>query len=122
MHPAEAFVGMAYCPDSFDCADFVLHVERELFGRAVMLNGRRPRGARGVAALGDLSRQYAEPADAPVDGDLVLFRAGQGWHVGVFFNIAHEPYVLHCPAEGGHSLLQPLRCVPMSFEGYFRWI
>lgn len=122
MHPAERFVGMAYDAEAFDCADFVIHVQREMFGREVILNGRRPRGARGVAELGALSRQYAEPTDSPADGDLMLFRSGGGWHVGVLFQIAGEPHALHCPADGGFSLLQPLRCIPMTFEGYFRWI
>lgn len=122
-HPAEQFVGMEYDAQRFDCADFVMHVQRALFGRDVMLNGRRPRGARGVAELGALSRQYGVPTDAPEDGDMVLMRNGAGgWHVGVYFLILAEGYVLHCPAEGAGSRLELIRNLPMIVEGYYRWI
>lgn len=114
---------MDYCQRTFDCADFVVLVERELFGREVALPNGRPRGGKGVLALGDLSQSYARPTDSPKDGDLVLMRDGPGWHAGVYVHLAHEPHVLHCRAEGGgHSIAQRLREVPLRIEGIYAWI
>lgn len=118
----DPFVGMPYCERTFDCADFVVHVMRELFGRDVDLPNGRPRGRDGQVALGDLSREYAKPITTPSDGDLVLMRTGRGWHVGLFFSVAHEPCVLHCPADPGHSILQRIREMPQTITGYYTWI
>ena len=119
----DRFVGMDYSSKEFDCCDFVVLVERELFGREVTLPNGRPRGGKGVLALGDLSQSYARQTATPTDGDLVLMRDGPGWHAGVYVHLAHEPYVLHCRAEGGgHSIAQPLREVPLRIEGIYAWI
>lgn len=126
MHPAEAFVGMEYDEDAFDCADFVCHVMRELFGREVELPNGRPRGARGQLALGELSRPYATATDSPVDGDLVLMKQrGRAGHVGLYFNIAGEPWVLHSNETNGASVLHRVRELPgfgAMIEGVYRWI
>lgn len=119
----DRFVGMDYCPRTFDCADFVVLVERELFGRDVVLPNGRPRGKEGEAALGDMSKAYARKTDTPTDGDLVLMREGPVWHAGIYLFLAHEPHVLHCRAEGGgHSIVQPMREVPLRIEGTYEWI
>lgn len=119
----DRFVGMDYCPRTFDCADFVVLVERELFGREVRMPSDRPRGGKGQLALGELSQAYARKTDSPKDGDLVLMQDGSGWHAGVYLFLAHEPHVLHCRAEGGgHSVAQRLREVPLRIEGIYAWI
>lgn len=124
----EALVGVAYCENSCDCADFVVLVQLQLFGRAVQLPGARPRGAAGQAAIGDLSRPYAKATLEPVDGDLVLMiehghkRAG---HAGVYFRLAHEGWVLHSNEKNGCSVLHRVRDLPdfgLRIEGYYRWV
>ncbi len=124
---AERFVGIAYDPDSMDCADLVVLVQRELFGRSVQLPGRRPRGAAGQAALGELSRPYCLPADSPQDGDLVLMSEAphkRPGHAGVFFYLAHEGWVLHSNERNGCSVLHRVRDLPefgLRIEGYYTW-
>src|SRR5690606_20081983 len=108
-----------------DCADLVVMVQRELFGRDVTLPNGRPRGPRGQAALGDLSKPYGVPTDDPQDGDMVLMHdRGRLGHVGVYFNLAHEGYVLHSNETNGCSVLHAIRDLP-SFgarvEGYYAW-
>ncbi|MDV3469001.1 peptidoglycan endopeptidase [Stenotrophomonas sp. C3(2023)] len=124
----EALVGVPYCEKTCDCADFVVLVQQQLFGRAVRLPGARPRGAAGQAAIGDLSRPYATAAASPMDGDLVLMiehgqkRAG---HAGVFFRLAHEGWVLHSNEKNGCSVLHRVRDLPdfgLRIEGYYRWV
>lgn len=125
MHPAERFVGMVYDADRFDCADFVAHVRRELHGHDVRLPNGRPRGEAGQVALGDLSRAYATRTDTPQDGDLVLMkrRAGVG-HVGLYYRIAHDDWVLHSNETNGESVLHLVRDLPLwgaIVDGYFAW-
>jgi hypothetical protein len=126
MHPAEQFVGIPYDEATADCADFVAHVRREMFGHEVHLPNGRLRGEAGQGVLGELSRAYAVPTDAPLDGDLVLMkrRAGAG-HVGLYFWIAGEAWVLHSNETNGASVLHRVRELPVwgaLVEGYYRWV
>lgn len=126
MHPAEEFVGIPYCAETMDCADFVAHVRREMFGHEVRLPNGRLRGEAGQVALGELSKAYAVPTDSPQDGDLVLMkrRAGVG-HVGLYFRISHEDWVLHSNETNGCAVLHRVRELPTwgaRIEGYYRWV
>ncbi len=126
MHPAERFVGLVYDEAAFDCADFVAHVRRELHGHEVRLPNGRPRGHEGQIALGELSKAYAMRTEAPEDGDLVQMRrrAGVG-HVGLFYRIAGEEYVLHANETNGMSVLHRVRDLSQwgaRIEGYYSWI
>lgn len=119
----DRFSGLPYCADTFDCADLVVLVQRELFGRTVHLPTNRPRGDRGQIALGELSKPYGTRTHAPQDGDLVVMKgAGSRWHVGVWFFLAHEPHVLHVRAEGGSSELTPMRMLGTPVDGVYRWL
>lgn len=124
----ERFTLIPYDEQGFDCADLVLLVQRELFGRAVQLPGRRPRGIAGQAAIGELSRPLATPTIAPQDGDLVLMlehghrRPG---HAGVYFWLGHEAWVLHANEKTGCSILHRVRDLPdygLRIEGYYAWV
>lgn len=124
----ERFTLIPYSEQAFDCADLVLLVQRELFGRAVQLPGRRPRGITGQAAIGELSRSLAIPTAAPQDGDLVLMlehghrRPG---HAGVYFWLDHEAWVLHANEKTGCSILHRVRDLPdygLRIEGYYAWV
>lgn len=125
MHSAEQFVGIPYDEQTFDCADLVAHVRREMFGHEVRLPNGRPRGEEGQIALGELSKAYAVHTDTPKDGDLVLMkrRAGVG-HVGLYFRIAGEGWVLHSNETDGASVLQRVRDLHTwgaIVSGYFAW-
>lgn len=118
----ERFVGIPYCEQTMDCADLVVLVQRELFGREVTLPNGRPRGVRGQLVIGELSRAYGAPTDSPQDGDLVLMSGPRTGHVGVYFFLAHEPHVLHVMDEGTFSELLPVRELKTRVEGYFSWV
>lgn len=125
----ERFTLIPYAADSFDCADLVVLVQRELFGRAVTLPGRRPRGARGAAELRCLARPYARRREGPpLDGDLVLMiDHGQQHpgHAGVYFFLAHEGWVLHTNEQTGCSVLHRVRDLSgfgLRIEGFYEWV
>ena len=124
----ERFTLTPYDEQTFDCADLVALVQRELFGRDIQTPGRRPRGAEGQAAIGELSKPYAVRTEAPADGDLVLMiEHGQKrpGHAGVYFWIAHEIWVLHANEKTGCSILHRARDLPdfgLRIEGFYRWV
>ncbi|MEA9605698.1 peptidoglycan endopeptidase [Xanthomonas campestris pv. plantaginis] len=124
----ERFLNIPYDADTNDCADLVVQVQHKLFGREVQMPARRPRGAAGQVALGELSQAYAVATTTPVDGDLVLmFDKGQSrpGHVGVFFYLAHEGWVLHTTSALGSSWLHRVRELPdygARIEGYYTWV
>ena len=124
----ERFTLIPYDEATFDCADLVVRVQRELFGRDVALPSRRPRGTAGQVAMGELSKPYARRTETPQDGDLVLMiehghkRPG---HAGVFFFMAHEPWVLHANEKTGCSILHRVRDLPdygLRIEGTYAWV
>lgn len=123
----ERFTLIPYDEDSFDCADLVILVQREVFGRDVLVPGHRPRGARGQLMMGELSGAFADPVDTPVCGDLVLmadFGNTKPSHAGVFFVLAHEPWVLHTNEKVGCSVFHRIREIGdygLKIEGYYRW-
>lgn len=122
----DRYTGIPYCEDTMDCADLVVLVQRELFGREVRLPNNRPRGARGQLQVGELSKPYGERTDSPVDGDLVLMRdRGRTGHVGIYFWLAHEGWVLHTNETNACSVLHRVRELPewgASIEGFYRWV
>lgn len=121
-HWAEAYVGRAYVEGIFDCADLVVLVMRERFGRNITL----PAHAAGVRArdaqIAALKGSFAEPAEMPREGDAVLMHAA-GHHIGVWCAIG-EAHVLHC-LKGIGTCLHPVRALPsagIEAAGVYRWI
>lgn len=126
----DRFVGIPYSARHMDCADLAMLVQRELFGRFIVLPGRRPRPlepgaqAREIAAM---SSQLADPVAHPQDGDAVLMReagTAHAGHLGTYFFINYAPYVLHTSHALGGSLLhrlQDLSGFGLTVEGYFQW-
>ena len=127
----DRFVGIPYCPRHMDCADLAMRVQAELFGRGVVLAGKRPRplvGPEQDAAIDAYKDELAKRVDLPRDGDAVLMRelgAATTGHIGTFFFINYAPHVLHTAAwmQGGSSLhrLQDLSGYGLTVEGYYRW-
>ena len=124
----ERFTLIPYDDQSFDCADLVALVQREMFGRDVQMPGRRPRGVVGQAALGELSQPYGQRTATPQDGDLVLMiEHGQKrpGHAGVYFWLSHEAWILHANEKTGCSILHRARELPdfgLRIEGTYRWV
>lgn len=127
-HPAEAYVGMPFDPDTFDCADLVVLVQRELFGREVALPNGRHRGTRGQTTLAGETQAQAVRTDTPQDGDLVLMLDDTlrfPGHVGVWFNIAHEGWVLHAHKRTRMAVLHRARDLAgfgAPIEGTYTWL
>ena len=113
-----------------DCADLVLLLQAEIYGRQVRLSGARPRPLRAEAQAPQLRAHVSQLAGRvtdPADGDLVLmFDAGQTvpGHAGTYFFLAHEPWVLHTSHVLGGSCLHRVAALPsmgLRIEGYYRW-
>lgn len=126
----DRFIGIPYDVRHMDCADLALLVQRELFGRAVHLPGKRPRPLRDDAqalAIHAYTQQLADLVDQPQDGDVVLMRdAGQAMagHIGTYFFLNYTPMVLHSSHALGASVLhrvQDLSGYGLQIEGYYRW-
>lgn len=121
------YIGLLYNPSTFDCADLVVKVQAELFGREIVLPSRRPRGRIGQARLGELSKAYVVETTTPQDGDLVLmneFPHKKMSHVGLYFFIAHEAYILHAQNELEGSVMTRVRelaSARLSIEGFYTW-
>lgn len=127
-YKAEAFCGMPYDRDTFDCADFVVHVARELFGYNVTLPASRPRGKGCERHLPDISKSYGVPTTNPEDGDIVLmydFGDTIPTHVGLFIRVGQISYVMHSAAKLGGSVMTELHNLArlgLTIEGFYKWI
>lgn len=126
----DRFIGIPYDARHMDCADLALMVQRELFGREVLLPGKRPRPLRPNeqdAAIAAYSAQLADPVEQPWDGDAVLMReigAQTAGHIGTYFFLNYTRYVLHTTALLGASVLHRLQDLPatgLKVEGFYRW-
>lgn len=123
----EKYVGLPYCEDTMDCADLVVLVQKELFGREVSLPNGRPRGVQGSASIGARLHAYAKPTEPPADGDLVLMRGigkTKPGHAGVYFYLDRESWVLHSNETNGVSVLQRVRELPdfgVIINGVYEW-
>lgn len=125
----DKYSAIPYCPLSFDCADLVILVQKELFGREVILPQQRLRGKLGQQQIaGEVLRagRKVEVRDAH-DGDLVLMKSmGVSYpgHVGVLFTLDGDPCVLHTTRKIGFSIVTPLRQLAqygINLEGIYEW-
>ncbi|TAA42199.1 peptidoglycan endopeptidase [Pseudoxanthomonas winnipegensis] len=123
----DPFIGRAYDPDSFDCVDLVREASLALFGRHIELPGGHPRGLKRLPMVSSVARQLAVPTDTPRDGDLVLmFDRGLAvpTHVGLYFWLAHRPWVLHVGAGVPFSTTHAAADLPKfgaKIEGIYTW-
>ena len=130
-HWAEHYVGRPYIEGVFDCADLVVLVMRERFGRDIRLPSHAAGLRAGDAQIAAFKDRFAAAVDAAQahGGDAVLMRsAGRsralGHHLGVWCGIAGEPYALHC-LKGIGTCLHPLRALAghgLEMRGVYRWI
>ena len=135
-HWAESYIGRPYVEGRHDCADFVVAVMREHFGRELALpaHGAGTRAwDRQIAALKGVYAVHVAPEargtiSTPREGDGVLMAAAArrhslGHHIGIWCAVGGEPYVLHC-LKGVGSILHPIRDLDrraLVLEGVYRW-
>lgn len=121
----DPYVGLAYEADAFDCADLAILLQADLFGRTIVLPGRRQRAGAPVATANRYRDALADriTREELRDGDVVLF-LGDTLHLGTVFLLHGRAWVLHTTRERGYSLLQPLEDLGaycMQAEGFYRW-
>ena len=125
------YLGVPYKARTSDCADLVIQVQKELFGREITFPGKRPRPLKGeqqAELLDHYKSDIAFRVDSPQDGDCVLmYEVGKpvAGHVGVYFFISYTPYLLHIAEwmPNGSCLhkIQDLSGIGLTVEGYYRW-
>ena len=126
----EPYVGMAYSCRSFDCADFVAYVRKDLFDHEVHFPEYRDNPIRSAATSGKM-RSYmggsGRLVTEPQDGDGVIMREANqtiAAHIGLYFFTGYLACVLHNSMAQGQSRLHTLQQVKqhgLIVEGYFRW-
>lgn len=122
-------VGMPYRKD-FDCADFVQHVQIQMFGRQAVLSTERPRGRGAEIPLAAESVAYCRPTSEPQHGDLMLFfdarQPGPApTHAGVYILQGHRRFALHSSASTGGSVMTEFRYLEklgLTIEGFYSWV
>jgi len=127
-HWAEAYVGMAYDKDNWNCGDLVMLVQREQFGREVALPVER-KEYHWKELTSIISQEIPKQTvwvEVPQDGDVVLMNNGSFLkHVGVYVLYCGTPYVLHNLAKAG-TCLHPISALgsgvlaSLSIEGFYR--
>lgn len=121
----DRYIGRTYDPNGFDCADLAALVQAELFGREILLPGRRQRRQAPQAVIARYCAELAQPIvrDELMDGDAVLFR-GDVFHIGTVFHLGGCWRVLHNSRTLGCSWLHRLSDLPamgLLIEGFYRW-
>lgn len=133
----ERYVGRAYAPGAFDCADLVETVAREVLGRDVRFPKDRAAGQRSEGYRAQIEaewprffRRRAEVGSGTLDsgqtGDMVLLiGAGRANHIGVLVRCENEPWVLHnsiAARQVVFTRLTGLRSQGLAIEGVYAWI
>lgn len=133
-HWTESYVGRLYVEKEFDCGVLAETVQREVFGRKVMLPTEREYvGKEGAERFAAMARQIQEnlPAVAsrterPVDGDgVLLFSRRRGQHIAVYCVVDGQRSVLHASDASRmvvRTRISELEIRGMSVEGYYKWI
>lgn len=122
-HWSDLWLGRQYQPDAFNCADLVLAVQREHFGRCFDVVGANPTGplAQAAAVEAEVWR-HVQRVDDPQDGDVAMIRnRGRLRHIGVYCDIA-DGMVLHAVKRMGviRTAVRDLPQIRMNLEGWYR--
>ena len=125
-HWTDPYIGLPYVEGEGDCAALAVRVQREVFGREIVLPTTHACGVRAqtvqIAALRD---DYAERLPAPVEGCGVLMQCrGRFSHIGLFAAIGGEGWVLHAMQNARMVVLHRVRDLPrhgLALEGYYAW-
>lgn len=115
------FVGVPY--DEADCVDLLIDVQQRLFNRIFDLPDDRNDWRRRAR---ELLRTYVDQVQEPQQGDLVVmkdFAARYPGHVGTYFNLAGEGWVLHTTerTDSVFHRVRHLSTYSIVIEGYYRW-
>lgn len=122
----EPYIGLPYIKDEFDCADFFLRVQKEVFGVDLVLGQKHRQGKAGQRSqIMSACQQYAVRIDAPVHGCAVLLQGQDGYlHIGTVLMEAGVIWVLHNSEALGSVVLtrhRDLSIRGMQTEGFYQW-
>lgn len=134
-HWSSAYIGRPYLEAEFDCGELARLVQREVFGREILIPVERDyMGEAGpVARFRAMARQIAaeaprlaEPTTLPKDGDAVLLKSrGYFQHIGIYCFVDGEPWVLHASdasMQVVRTRVRELEIRGLRIEGFYRWI
>lgn len=112
-----------YNPDGWDCADLVLAVQLDLFGRSPQVPQDRMQARR---RLRSIFADHLEATTAPRNGDVVLMQEvgrSKPDHVGVYFVVGGEACVLHTTEKTDTTFtrLRHLDDMGLRVEGTYTW-
>ncbi|MRT31177.1 hypothetical protein [Herbaspirillum sp. CAH-3] len=119
------YVGRRYDPASFDCADLAVLLQRDLFGKKIVMPTHRARRLAPAAAIERYRAELGRPIERHEiqDGDVVLI-CSDFIHIGTLFHVNGAWCVLHNSRSLGGVWLHRLSDLPalnLFIEGYYRW-
>lgn len=127
MHWSDRFVGMAYVPQSGDCAALAAKVAKEVLGVdcALPITHATTLRDQSVQVMANKDA-LAQRVDEPIDGQPALFLArGRLAHIGVVCLIDSQVWVLHADQSAGSVVREKLSSMTRFryvLEGFYRWI
>lgn len=135
LHWSSAYIGRPYIEGEFDCGELARLVQREVFGREILIPTERGYvgQASPIGRFRAMERQIeaaapacAEPTTLPKEGDAVLLKSrGYLQHVGIYCFVDGEPWVLHATDASMmvvRTRIRELEIRGLKVEGYYRWI
>lgn len=126
-HWTDAWVGINYVDNEYDCAHFTEEVIQEVFGhKDFILPQNREDGVRGWSRQIEENKPLVKQITQPKDGDIVIMRMGKKLnHIGVYAKINGLPYVIHNLRTAGAVVLHRISDLPrinIEIEGYYEII
>lgn len=117
------YFSRTYNPNGWDCADLVLAVQRDIFGREVLIPEDRVQARRQLRSIFSSGLQRT---CSPQDGDVVLMRdCGRlkADHVGTYFVVGGESCVLHTTetTDTIFTRLRHLADLGLRIEDIYTW-
>lgn len=115
-----------YDSNGFDCGDLARLVLYEVFGRDVAIPNARGVGPFADSALvNKCCEEIGIPTDEPRDGDaVVMIGRGRLAHVGVYYKVDGEAWVLHNSREAKQVVRHRIRDLPgtgLKLERFYQW-
>lgn len=126
-HWTDKYTGLPYELGRFDCMDLIVLVQKEVFGKTIVLPIHSKSGLERAHQISEHKEEFAKRVEVPEEGDTVLLKVkGYVQHAGIVCYVRSEKYVLHnikafgtvCQRES--DMLAALR--GYAVEGYYRWI
>jgi hypothetical protein len=116
----------AYDPNGFDCGDLARLVLHEVFNRYVAIPSSRGIGPFANSALvTKCCEEIVTKVNEPEDGDaVIMIGRGRLAHVGVYYKLGGEEWVLHNSREAMQVVRHRIRDLPgtgFKLEGFYRW-